>query len=114
MFNQGRDIMEKVNKIKAGDVRTASRLIRHLEDGMSEARSTIKHIFPLTGKAHVIGITGSPGAGKSTLVDGLVECFRKGERRWASLPWTPPAPFPGSHPEGPHPHASIESAGIEY
>jgi len=95
MYNQGRDIMEKVNKIKAGDVRTASRLIRNLEDGVDEARTTIKHIFPLTGKAHVIGITGSPGAGKSTLVDGLVECFRKREKTVGVLAVDPTSPFTG-------------------
>jgi LAO/AO transport system kinase len=75
-------MMEKVKKIKSGDVRTASRLIRNLEDGMDEARATMKHLFPLTGHSHVIGITGSPGAGKSTLVDGLGGVLpEKGENR---------------------------------
>ena len=87
--------MERVKKIKAGDVRTASRLIRNLEDGMIEARSTIKHIFPLTGKAHVIGLTGSPGAGKSTLVDGLVESFRKKDKTVGVLAVDPTSPFTG-------------------
>ena len=87
--------MEKVKKIRGGDVRTASRLIRNLEDGIDEARSTIKHIFPLTGKAHVIGITGSPGAGKSTLVDGLVESFRKKEKTVGVLAVDPTSPFTG-------------------
>ena len=87
--------MEKVKKIRDGDVRTASRLIRNLEDGMIEARSTIKHIFPLTGRAHVIGLTGSPGAGKSTLVDGLVESFRKKEKTVGVLAVDPTSPFTG-------------------
>ncbi|MBP8980070.1 MAG: methylmalonyl Co-A mutase-associated GTPase MeaB [Syntrophobacterales bacterium] len=87
--------MEKVKKIRGGDVRTASRLIRNLEDGIDEARTTIKHIFPLTGKAHVIGITGSPGAGKSTLVDGLVESFRKKEKTVGVLAVDPTSPFTG-------------------
>ncbi|HRT70396.1 MAG TPA: hypothetical protein P5308_03450, partial [Syntrophales bacterium] len=64
--------MEKTDKIRAGDVREASRLIRNIEDSVPEAKSAIKHIYPFTGKAQVIGITGSPGAGKSTLVDGLI------------------------------------------
>ena len=88
-------MMEKVKKIKAGDVRTASRLIRNLEDGMDEARATIKHIFPFTGKAHVTGITGSPGAGKSTLVDGLVESFRKKDKTVGVLAVDPTSPFTG-------------------
>ncbi|MCX7816088.1 MAG: methylmalonyl Co-A mutase-associated GTPase MeaB [Syntrophales bacterium] len=87
--------MDKVNKIKAGDVRTASRLIRNLEDGIQEARETIKHIFPLTGKAQVIGVTGSPGAGKSTLVDGLVGCFRKRDKKVGVLAVDPSSPFSG-------------------
>ena len=87
--------MERVKRIQAGDVRTASSLIRNLEDGMVEARSTIKHIFPLTGKANVLGITGSPGAGKSTLVDGLVESFRKKDKTVGVLAVDPTSPFTG-------------------
>ena len=88
-------MMEKVRKIKSGDVRTASRLIRNLEDGMDEARATMKHLFPLTGHSHVIGITGSPGAGKSTLVDGLVESFRKKDKTVGVLAVDPTSPFTG-------------------
>lgn len=88
-------MMEKVRKIQSGDVRTASRLIRHLEDGMDEARATMKHLFPLTGHSHVIGITGSPGAGKSTLVDGLVEAFRKKDKTVGVLAVDPTSPFTG-------------------
>ena len=88
-------MMEKVRKIKSGDVRTASRLIRNLEDGKDEARATMKHLFPLTGHSHVIGITGSPGAGKSTLVDGLVESFRKKEKTVGVLAVDPTSPFTG-------------------
>ncbi|MDD5476063.1 MAG: methylmalonyl Co-A mutase-associated GTPase MeaB [Syntrophales bacterium] len=87
--------MEKVKKIQSGDVRTASRLIRNLEDGSSEARATMKHIFPLTGHSHVIGLTGSPGAGKSTLVDGLVESFRKKGKTVGVLAVDPTSPFTG-------------------
>lgn len=88
-------MMEKVRKIQSGDVRTASRLIRHLEDGMQDARATMKHLFPLTGRSHVIGLTGSPGAGKSTLVDGLVEAFRKKEKTVGVLAVDPTSPFTG-------------------
>jgi LAO/AO transport system kinase len=87
--------MEKGKKIKEGDVRAASRLIRNIEDGLPEARTTIKHIFPFTGKAHVIGITGSPGAGKSTLVDGLIGLNRKMEKTVGVLAVDPTSPFTG-------------------
>jgi len=82
-------------KIKAGDVRTASRLIRDIEDSIPEAKLTIKSIFPLTGKAQVVGITGSPGVGKSTLVDGLIEASRNKEKTVGVLAVDPTSPFTG-------------------
>lgn len=87
--------MEIGKKIKAGDIRAASRLIRDIEDSIPEAKSTIKHIFPYTGKAQVVGITGSPGAGKSTLVDGLVEASRKSNKTVGVLAVDPTSPFTG-------------------
>ena len=87
--------MEITKKIQGGDMRAASRLIRNLEDRMPEAKLTIKHLFPFTGKAHVIGITGSPGAGKSTLTDGLIDCFRKKGKTVGVLAVDPTSPFTG-------------------
>jgi LAO/AO transport system kinase len=86
---------EQLRKIRAGDVRTASRLIRNLEDGLPEAKSSIKRIFPHTGRAHVIGITGAPGAGKSTIVDSLISSFRKREKTIGVLAVDPTSPFTG-------------------
>src|SRR4030066_2454344 len=87
--------MNKRRKIREGDVRTASRLIRNLEDDLPEAKSAIKRIFPHTGRAHVIGITGAPGAGKSTLVDALIASFRKKEKTVGVLAVDPTSPFTG-------------------
>jgi LAO/AO transport system kinase len=87
--------MDKLRKIREGDVRTASRLIRNLEDDLPEAKSAIKRIFSHTGRAHVIGITGSPGAGKSTLVDALISSFRKKEKTVGVLAVDPTSPFTG-------------------
>ncbi|MEW6335313.1 MAG: methylmalonyl Co-A mutase-associated GTPase MeaB [Thermodesulfobacteriota bacterium] len=86
---------EQLRKIRAGDVRTASRLIRNLEDGLPEAKSSIRRIFPHTGRAHVLGITGSPGAGKSTLVDALISAFRKQDKTVGVLAVDPTSPFTG-------------------
>lgn len=87
--------MEQLRKIQAGDVRTASRLIRNLEDELPEAKNAIRRIFPHTGRAHVVGITGSPGAGKSTLVDALIASFRKQEKTVGVLAVDPTSPFTG-------------------
>src|SRR5512137_614013 len=87
--------MEITKKIQGGDIRAASRLIRNLEDRMPEAKLTIKHLFPLTGRAHVIGITGSPGAGKSTLTDRLIERCRKKGKTVGVLCVDPTSPFTG-------------------
>ncbi|MCK9390250.1 MAG: methylmalonyl Co-A mutase-associated GTPase MeaB [Syntrophales bacterium] len=87
--------MERVKKIRAGDVRTASRLIRNIEDNIPEARPVIKSIFHHTGNAHIVGITGSPGAGKSTLVDGLIEWYRRKNKTVGVLAVDPTSPFTG-------------------
>jgi LAO/AO transport system kinase len=87
--------MDKLRKIREGDVRTASHLIRNLEDDLPGAKSAIKRIFSHTGRAHVIGITGSPGAGKSTLVDALISSFRKKEKTVGVLAVDPTSPFTG-------------------
>jgi len=86
---------DEVQRIREGDVRTASRLIRNLEDHIPEAKSTMRRIFPHTGKAHIIGITGSPGAGKSTLTDALIEFYRKRDKTVGVLAVDPTSPFTG-------------------
>ena len=87
--------MEKTEKIRKGDVRTATRLIRNLEDRLPEAKTTLRHIFPHTGKAHIVGITGPPGAGKSTLTDALITSFREKKRTVGVLAVDPSSPFTG-------------------
>ena len=87
--------MKISKKVMDGNVRAASRLIRNLEDDIPEARSTIKHLFPHTGKAHVIGVTGSPGAGKSTLIDSIIKMYRERNRTVGVLLVDPTSPFSG-------------------
>lgn len=89
-------IMEELGKrAMAGDVRAASRLIRNIEDDIPETTKAIKHIFPYTGKAHVVGITGSPGAGKSTITDQLIFTMRQKEKTVGVLAVDPTSPFTG-------------------
>ncbi len=63
-------------KVLAGDRRAMSRAISAVEDREPEGRELVKRLFPKTGRAFVIGVTGAPGAGKSTLVEKLGKEYR--------------------------------------
>ncbi|MEJ2699927.1 MAG: methylmalonyl Co-A mutase-associated GTPase MeaB [Desulfuromonadales bacterium] len=69
--------MSLAEKIVAGDIRAAARLISLIDDGAPEAVPELKRLFGATGRARIIGITGPPGAGKSTLTDRLIQVFRQ-------------------------------------
>jgi len=87
--------MERKKKILAGNTRVASMLIRNLEDHIPEAKTAISSIYPHTGKAHIVGFTGSPGAGKSTLIDALIDEYRKRGKTVGALLVDPTSPFTG-------------------
>jgi LAO/AO transport system kinase len=84
-----------VERVIAGDVRTVARLIRDIDDRIPEVREVLKALYPHTGKAYVIGITGAPGVGKSTLVDQMVAHLRKKARTVGVLAVDPTSPFSG-------------------
>ncbi len=84
-----------VEKVLAGDVRTVARLIRDIDDGMPDVRDILKALYPHTGKAYIIGITGAPGVGKSTLVDQIVAHLRKQNKKVGVLAVDPTSPFSG-------------------
>jgi LAO/AO transport system kinase len=76
--------------------RRLARLISIVEDGGQEARRLLAEIYPATGRAYVVGVTGPPGAGKSTLVNALaLELLRRGEPRVAILAVDPSSPIAG-------------------
>jgi len=60
-----------------GDTRALARLITWVERDSSQSVEVMKQIYPFTGKAHIIGVTGPPGAGKSTIVDKLISIIRR-------------------------------------
>ena len=82
-------------KVVAGDVRAVARLIREIDDGTPGIRSILKELYPHTGNAYVVGVTGSPGVGKSTLVDQMIMHVRKQNRTVGVLAVDPTSPFSG-------------------
>jgi LAO/AO transport system kinase len=84
-----------VEKVIAGDVRTVARLIRDIDDKVPGVRDVLKALYVYTGKAYVIGITGAPGVGKSTLVDQMVNHYRKQGKSVGVLAVDPTSPFSG-------------------
>jgi LAO/AO transport system kinase len=87
--------METAERILAGEVRAAARLMRDLDDGVPGAREVLKHLYPQSGRAHVIGITGSPGVGKSTLTDRLIQHLRAAGQTVGVVAVDPTSPFSG-------------------
>jgi len=69
--------MKLAEKVLAGDVQAAARLISRIEDESPDAIAEMDAIYPHTGRAYVVGVTGAPGVGKSTLTDNLIGFFRK-------------------------------------
>lgn len=72
-----------------------SRLLTQVENDSEEGRAALSELFPHTGKAHLIGVTGAPGTGKSTLVNQLALYYRKTEKRIAIVAVDPSSPFTG-------------------
>ncbi len=84
-----------IDRIVAGDARAVARAISKVEDVSKDAAELMKSVFPLTGRGLVIGITGAPGAGKSSLVDKLALHYRKQGERVGIVAVDPSSPFSG-------------------
>lgn len=78
-----------------GDLRAAARLMRLLDDGDPRAVPVLARLFARTGHAHIVGVTGSPGTGKSTLIDGLIGRIRESGRTVGVVAVDPTSPFTG-------------------
>lgn len=84
-----------IGRITAGDPRAVARAISKVEDSSDDASALMKEVFPLSGKGLVIGITGAPGAGKSSLVDKLALLYRSRDERVGIVAVDPSSPFSG-------------------
>ncbi len=84
-----------VGRAHAGDTRALARLVSLIEDGSPRLRSAMRELAPLAGKARVIGLTGAPGAGKSTVTSRLVAEYRGAGLRVGVLAVDPTSPFTG-------------------
>jgi LAO/AO transport system kinase len=78
-----------------GDTRALARVISLVENRAAASRDILRQIYPRTGQAQTIGITGSPGVGKSSLVDSLAAAYRKQSRKTAIIAVDPSSPFTG-------------------
>jgi LAO/AO transport system kinase len=88
-------IPEFVRRIRAGDIRALSRAISAVEDHTPESTALLKALFPHTGNAVLLGFTGSPGAGKSTLVDQVAHSYRRQGKTVGVVAVDPTSPFSG-------------------
>lgn len=82
-------------RLTEGDVRALARTCRLVDDEVGDYRRILKDLFPCIGRAWTLGVTGIPGAGKSTLTDQLIVLFRAAELRVAVLAIDPTSPFSG-------------------
>lgn len=94
-MNSANNNSSLVDRVAAGDPRAVARAISKVEDVSSDAAQLMKSVFPLTGRGWIIGITGAPGAGKSSLVDKLALHYRKQGERVGIVAVDPSSPFSG-------------------
>jgi GTPase len=89
------DAEELARRLRSGDRRTIARLISLVEDEDPSMAEVVRALGPLVGNAYVIGLTGSPGVGKSTLAATLVSAIRREDQKVSVLAVDPTSPFTG-------------------
>src|SRR5258707_9147526 len=87
--------MSLAQSVLSGDRLSLARLLTRVENDAPEGRAALDELFAHTGKAHLVGVTGAPGTGKSSLVNQLTLQLRKQEKRVAIVAVDPSSPFTG-------------------
>jgi LAO/AO transport system kinase len=87
--------MTLAKRVLDGEVRAAARLMRDIDDRFKSAVAELKTLYPHTGNAYILGLTGPPGAGKSTLVDQIIAAYRKKDLLVGVVAIDPTSPFSG-------------------
>src|SRR5688500_6943035 len=93
--DHGSNLASLIGRITSGDPRAVERAISKVEDSSDDASALMKEIVPHSGKGLVIGITGAPGAGKSSSVDKLALLYRARNARVGIVAVDPASPFSG-------------------
>ncbi|MEM9189538.1 MAG: methylmalonyl Co-A mutase-associated GTPase MeaB [Myxococcota bacterium] len=84
-----------IDRVQKGETRAVARALRMVDDRREGFVDLLRGLYPATGDGYVLGITGNPGAGKSTLVDRLIRTFRAQDKRVAVVAVDPTSPFSG-------------------
>src|ERR1700675_4781446 len=89
------EVEKWAEKVRAGSVRALPRAITAIENQDANAEPLLRALFPHTGEAYLIGVTGAPGTGKSTLVDRLATHYRKRDEAVGVIAVDPTSPYSG-------------------
>ena len=95
LTNLSTEIQSLVERVRAGDARALARVITAVENRAPESLQLLRALFSHSGRARIIGLTGAPGAGKSTLVDQLAREYRKQRHTLGIIAVDPTSPFSG-------------------
>jgi LAO/AO transport system kinase len=95
MANTRDDLPALVQAVRAGNRRALARLITHVENQAPDAPAALAALYPHTGRAYLVGVTGAPGTGKSTLVNALARALRQRDLTVGIIAVDPTSPFSG-------------------